>query len=124
MALTGFLVAHQCAPTSEDATRLLLADFPQLAADYYLTASSATFVSPSTFNVVLKAAKVNSNVSDVTTKAFALSACDPALPVDVNVTVYDPVLAGGLWMFALVMVIGCWLLAKNAGVILSAIRRF
>ena len=37
---------------------------------------------------------------------------------------FDPVLAAGLWMFSLTMVIGCWLLAKNAGIILAMIRRW
>lgn len=38
--------------------------------------------------------------------------------------VFDPVLAAAFWSFAMTFIFGCWLLAKNSGVILSAIRRF
>ena len=124
MALTGFLVAHQCASSSGDAIRLLLADFPVVGDRQFTTAAGASFTAPSTFNLTLKSDQIDSTTTRTTTKSFVLASCDPDMPVDVNVTIYDPVLAGGLWMFALVTVIGCWLLAKNAGVILSAIRRF
>lgn len=45
-------------------------------------------------------------------------ACTPAA------TAFDPVLAGGLWMFGITMVLGVYLLSKNVGIILSMIRRF
>jgi hypothetical protein len=38
--------------------------------------------------------------------------------------VFDPVLAASYWSFAMTFVLGCYLLTKNAGVILSAIRKF
>jgi hypothetical protein len=41
----------------------------------------------------------------------------PAVP-------FDPVLGGAFWSFAMTFVFGCWLLAKNAGMILQAIKRF
>lgn len=37
---------------------------------------------------------------------------------------YDPVLGAALWSFALVFVLGSWLVANNAGMILSAIKRW
>jgi len=124
MALTGFLVAHQCAPTSADAIRLLLADFPVVGDRQFTTAVSATFVAPSTFNLTLKSDSLNAATTITTTKTFTLARCDPALPVDVNVTVFDPILAAGIWMFAITVVLGCWVLAKNAGIIIDMIRRW
>jgi len=43
---------------------------------------------------------------------------------DLAASAFDPVLAGSLWMFALSIILGCWVLAKNAGLILEAIRRW
>lgn len=40
----------------------------------------------------------------------------PAVP-------FDPVLGGAFWSFAMTFIFGCWLLAKNAGMILNAIKR-
>lgn len=39
-------------------------------------------------------------------------------------TVFDPILAGQIWMFAITMILGSFLLAKNAGLILEAIKRW
>ena len=39
-------------------------------------------------------------------------------------TTFDPVLAGSLWMFALTIIFGCWVLAKNAGMIIDIIKRW
>lgn len=37
---------------------------------------------------------------------------------------FDPVLAASFWSFALVFSVGSYLVAKNAGLILSAIKRW
>lgn len=42
----------------------------------------------------------------------------------VTATEWDPILAGQIWMFALTMILGSFLLAKNAGLILEAIKRW
>lgn len=39
-------------------------------------------------------------------------------------TVFDPVLAGSIWMFAITMILGVWLLAKNAGIIIDMVKRW
>lgn len=65
--------------------------------------------------------------SDATGLAWVIDAqvnknfsfCDDPL-----MTQFDPVLAGQLWMFALTIIVGCWVVAKNAGLILNAIKRW
>lgn len=37
---------------------------------------------------------------------------------------FDPVLAAAYWSFALTFSLGCYLLAKNAGMILQSIKKF
>jgi hypothetical protein len=39
-------------------------------------------------------------------------------------TTFDPALAGSLWMFAISIILGCWVLAKNAGMIIDIIKRW
>ena len=41
-----------------------------------------------------------------------------------SASTFDPVLAGSLWMFALAIILGCWVLAKNAGMIIDIIKRW
>lgn len=124
MALTGFLVKHQCAPTSGDALRLLVADYPVVSSNFLITTMGASFTAPSSFSQQFRSFRLDATTIYTYTKTFTLPACDPALPVDVGIVPFDPVVAGVFWSTAMVFVLGCWLLAKNAGIIVNAIRRF
>lgn len=39
-------------------------------------------------------------------------------------TVFDPVMAGAVWMFSITTVLGVWVLAKNAGIIIDMVKRW
>lgn len=122
MALTGFLVKHQCASTSVDALRLLEADFPVVSSNLLVTSMGVSYTAPASFSQQFRSFRLDATTTYTYTKTFTLSACDPGLPVDVGITPFDPVTAGAFWSTAMVFVLGCWLLAKNAGVIVNSIR--
>lgn len=124
MALTGFLVKHQCAPTSGDALRLLEADFPVVSSNLLVTSMGVSYFPPSSFLQQFRSFRLDGTTIYTYTKTFTLSACDPDLPVDVGIVPFDPVVAGAFWSTAMVFVLGCWLLAKNVGIIVNSIRKF
>lgn len=122
MAMTGFIVAHQCQPSSAAALIALQADFPIISNGLYITASGATFTAPSTFNVTLKTTGINSSVTSLGNKIFSLPMCDPSIPIDANLTPFDPAVAATFFTIALVFTVGIWMVAKQGGEILSVVK--
>lgn len=56
---------------------------------------------------------------------FSTSSCDTTdLRFTNTSAVFDPVVLAAFWSFAMTFVVGVWLLARNIGIIFSAIRRF
>lgn len=122
MALTGFWVNGVCAASQADAVDLLNSQFPVVTGALFHSGSAVAngttgaLLSVWTFNLsAVGGTYVNHNLS------FNFSSCDPVLHVG---SVFDPVIAGAFWSFAMTFVFGCWLLAKNAGAILAAIKKF
>lgn len=66
------------------------------------------------------AVMTSAEIVNIDTQIQTLTAAVAGLPANQT---FDPVLAAAFWSFAMTFVLGCWLLAKNAGVILSFIRR-
>lgn len=125
MALTGFIVNHVCQPTVEAAIDGIAAGFPVVAGNQpsLVSFSGATFTAPNTFNLTLLVHDLTSLTQLQMVHPIILVSCDPSLPLDGG-TVFDPALAASFWSFGMVFVLGSWLLAKNAGLILSAIKRW
>lgn len=125
MALTGFLVNNVCHATSAQALVAIQAPYPVVAgsAPFLVSISGATFTAPSTFNLTLKVHSLVGAQEYLLNHLISLPFCDPAIPLN-GLTLFDPVLAAGLWMFALTMVLGVWVLAKNAGIIIDMIKRW
>lgn len=120
--MTGFWVNGTCAASQADAVAVLNSQFPIVTDAFihigYATPSGATGVSLLTYTMNLSvdlAPWITHN------NVFNLKACDPALYAP---SIFDPVTFAAFWSFAMTFIIGCWLLAKNAGLILAAIRKF
>jgi hypothetical protein len=58
----------------------------------------------------------------VTPAASSPVASAPIITVLTISTPFDPILAASFWSFAMTMVVGCWLVAHNAGLILRFIQ--
>lgn len=125
MALTGFLMQGTCYPTSAMALTALQSEFPMFNNNIATWSTAATFTAPNTFNITVATRALNATTTTApTVKAIVLPLCDPAIPFDPNVSIFDPVLAGAVWMFAITMVLGVWVLAKNAGIIIDMVKRW
>lgn len=136
MALTGFLVnigggnASVCADGAANTIQAIGARFPYVGGSQPVLCNieSSVFTAPDIFTNTIKCHDLTGNQWYQYAHDLRLMACDPALPVaGVNLAdpgVFDPVLGAAFWSFAMTFIFGCWLLAKNAGVILSVIRRF
>ncbi len=64
-----------------------------------------------------------SELATYTNAAIAGSGAAASGVVAVTSAPFDAVLAASYWSFALTFSLGCYLIAKNAGMILSAIKR-
>lgn len=122
MSLTGFLVNNVCQTSSSAAMTAIVARFPVIDNGLWVSANGITFSSPDNFILTLKTTNLNNTSASISNKTFTLVQCDPAVPLPPDV-VFDPALAAAFWSTAMVFVLGCWLLAKNAGIIINAIRR-
>lgn len=60
-----------------------------------------------------------SNTLSSRTGSFVLQSCPEVTAPD-----FDPVSAGLIWTFFFSFVVSLWIVAKNAGVIINAIRKF
>jgi hypothetical protein len=123
MAITGFLIHGQCYPTSAGALTALAADFPVISNSLLITPAGSSFTAPNAFTLTLRSSVIDSAVTQISTKSFSLVQCDPLLPVAANITPFDPVAAAAFWMWAMTMVLGCWLVANNAGLIVDFIKK-
>lgn len=126
MALTGFLHSGNCFATSVEALNGFAAEFPQLSGSvpFLVSYSGGTFTAPNTFNLTLKVHSLIGAPEYLLNHLISVPLCDPALSIAGVGTVFDPVLAGAAWMFAITMVLGVWVLAKNAGIIINMVRRW
>lgn len=122
MALTGFLIHGQCYPTSAGALTALAADYPVISNSLFITPAGVTFTAPNAFTLTLRSTAVDTAVTQISTKSFSLVQCDPLLPVAANMTPFDPVAAAAFWMWGMTMVLGCYLVANNAGSVLRFIQ--
>lgn len=122
MALTGFWVNGVCTDSQASAVAAINSQFPVVGDSFIHTGSAiasgtvAVKLTVYTFNLGLSGGVWLSHVL-----TYSLTACDPVLYPS---TIFDPLAAASFWLLALTFTLGCWLMAKNAGVILSAIRRF
>lgn len=66
----------------------------------------------------------SSQPADLNTCANVLLTGSEAANFTQAVAPFDPVLAASYWSFALVFAVGVYLLSKNIGLIVSAIRRW
>lgn len=125
MALTGFIVDHVCQPSASAAIDGIASGFPVIAgnAPSMVSFSGATYSAPNTFNLTLLVHDLTGQQSSSIVHSIILISCDPSLPIDGGAA-FDPALAASLWSFALVFVLGSWLVANNVGLILSAIKRW
>lgn len=125
MALTGFLVADKCAPDSLEAENALASQFPQYLGSTPPVMCSAfnTWYTPATkaYTLVITCHDLTSATQYQFTHDVILQPCDPAINPPQQ---FDPLLAASFWSFAMTFVLGCWLLAKNAGTIINAIKRW
>lgn len=122
MALTGFWVNGVCTDSQASAVAALNSQFPIVTDAFFHTGSA---IASGTTAALLTTWTFNLGTVGGTwlmhAMIFNFSACDPALYPS---TIFDPLAAAAFWSLALTFTLGCWLMAKNAGVILSAIRRF
>lgn len=125
MALTGFLMQNVCYPTSAMALTALQSEFPMFNNNIATWSTAATFTAPNTFTITVQSLALNATTATAATaKAMKLPLCDPAINFNPNISIFDPVLAGAVWMFAITMVMGVWVLAKNAGIIIDMVKRW
>lgn len=123
MALTGFLANGVCHSTSASALTALQASYPWLDNKMLFYVNTATFTAPNTFSLSVGSIRLDAVTTVLpAVKTFTLPMCDPAISI-YGLTPFDPVVAAAFWMWALTMVLGCWLVAHNAGTIVNFINR-
>lgn len=129
MALTGFLVNLGggnvvCADGVAATFQAIGARFPYVAGSQPLLCSleSTAFTAPNTFTNTILCHDLSGNTDYLKAHAMALVQCDPA--IGIGGSAFDPVLAASLWSFALTFVFGFWIISKNIGLVMSAVRRW
>lgn len=130
MALTGFLVNigggnAVCADGAAAAIQAIGARFPYVAGSQPLLCSleNSVFTVPNTFTNTILCHDLSGNTDYLKTHAMALMQCDPAFPIGGGAA-FDPVMALAFWSFAMTFILGCWIISKNVGLIMSAVRRW
>lgn len=124
MALTGFLANGVCHATSAQALVALQASFPWLDSKTLHYVTTATFTAPNTFNLTIGSKLLSgTTVTAPVLKAFNLPLCDPAISI-YGGTVFDPVVGAAYWSWAMTLILGLYLVARNAATIINAVRRF
>jgi hypothetical protein len=125
MALTGFIANGNCIDGSAAAINAIAAPFPIVSGSTpsLVSFAGATFTAPNTFDVNMLVQDLTSSNSWNLSHSVILPICDPAIFL-AGGNVFDPVLGAAFWSFAMTFVVGVYLLAKNAGVIIDAIKRF
>jgi hypothetical protein len=118
MAL-GFSFNGSCYPDSASAVDAVSTFFPRLDSGQLISIGQPYFSAPNNVYFWITSQNVSTGAITGVNGGFTLTTCNVPLG-----SVFDPVLAGQLWMFALTIILGCWVLAKNAGLILEAIRRW
>jgi len=124
MALTGFLANGVCHATSASALTALQATFPTTTNNILVWPTAATFTAPNTFTLTLQSLAMNATTATAATaKAIKLPLCDPAISI-YGGTVFDPVVGAAYWSWAMTLILGLYLVARNAATIINAVRRF
>lgn len=110
MALTGFAVNGICAADSDAAIQSLAMAFPQIVTSGFSYFSSASFVAPNTFSLVLKQQPLPSG--SVVTASFdiLLNPCDPV----VSTTSYFDGMQMGWGVVSAMAVAAAIILLKNS----------
>ena len=109
-----------CYPTVLDATNAFYAKFPMLD----LTGGKPFLTSIATATPSASGVTFTVSTKDLTKGTIVVSTPTPLIFPVCTGSIFDPLLAASFWSFAIVFVVSSWLLAKNAGVIISAVRRF
>ena len=130
MALTGFLVNigggnAVCADGAAAAIQALGARFPFVTGSQPVLCNleSSVFTAPNNFINTITCHNLTGNQAWTLAHDLTLMACDPAFPIG-DASAFDPVMAVAFWSWALTFIFGCWIISKNAGLIMSAIRRW
>lgn len=122
MALTGVLWSNVCYASTADALQAILATPQSIGATYVQGVVSASYDAVNNqFNIGWQYIDMNSFNGTFLTYP-PVYPCDPAISLN-GMTVFDPVLGAAFWSFAMSFVLGVWILSKNAGAIMSAIKR-
>lgn len=124
MALTGFLANGVCHATSASALTALQASYPWLDNKTVFYVNAATFTAPNTFSLSVGSIRLDAVTAVLpAVKTFTLPMCDPAISI-YGGTVFDPVVGAAYWSWAMTLILGLYLLARNAATIINAVRRF
>lgn len=109
-----------CYPTVFDATNAFLQQYPRIdnsSAVPKMQEIGSFFQTPIGVYYVMIS-------RDVSTNALTVYPGTSLIVPPCNYVPFDPLLAASFWSFAIVFVVSAWLLAKNAGLIIAAVRRY
>lgn len=114
-----YALSGSCYETTADALQSFINSFPRDdGGGNFLSLTSAT-LNGATINYQVQQRAWTSNTLSSRTGSFVLQSCPEVTAPD-----FDPVSAGLIWTFFFSFVVSLWIVAKNAGVIINAIRKF
>lgn len=113
-----YALSGSCYETTQDALQSFVSSFPRDDGGNFVTLTSAT-LSGTTISYQAQQRPWTGNTVSSRTGSFILQSCPEVTAPD-----FDPVSAGIIWTFFFSFVVSLWIVAKNAGVIINAVRRF
>lgn len=111
--------AGRCYATESEALQAFTSSFPKWG-DVHVTGLVSASISPAglvSYSVLTR--PITSNTVSSRTGTLQLFTCDP-----VSLPEFDPVAAGGIFVFFFSGVAGLWYFSKNLGLILQAVRKW
>lgn len=119
--LMPFLINGKCLATAAEANLAFMSNFPQLGDTNYTSWVSSSVSNAGVLNYSVSTRSISGNPVSSRSGTMQLASCPTPDPLP---TQFDTLAAGALWAFFFCFVMVLYLVARSAGSILTAIRRF